>query len=514
MTVRTTSRRKIGLAVFVGALLTGGLWIEIAQAQAPPESGEAPWWNQGKIRFGWGSWANIFNRHARSHLSAEDLFENLSRVGMTVFVEHSPGYDLDRARLARKFGLRYFATEYIQNLPNKAEGARRAIDELGKEVHHCPLDRSLYERWFLNYALEVVKTDLVDGLHMDWEPYPDESGPLGVQIACVCDFCFSGYAAGRHLDADVPTADRFSFLEGKHRLADYYAYLEDETAAMFREFAERVHAVKPDFVFSAYGGYSPNKPEYRWRMYGLARGLTSSDVPFLVLDHRHYWDDHTRPWWYSFYDYNRSLGLKTIGGTWDNSMFGGRPDMAVSAAQCLYDIGINMDGHWLWFEQDPAPELYQTWEIANRRMAAVERRVGEFLFHGEEDIRFVTPVEWSGNPALERKIIHRTFHLRGEHLVHVNNVSTDRPVTLRIRFPHLGDEADWIVRDAMEDLVYVPDADASVWTSRHLHAGLQLSLVERGEVWLKVSPASDNFRPERGSRVLSATIKTMPGHGK
>jgi hypothetical protein len=440
--------------------------------------------------------------------------ENLARVGMTLFAEHSHEYDFERARLARKHGLRYFATAYVSTLPDYAEGARRAVDEEGKEVHHCPLDPSLYERWFLDYVLKFAKTGLVDGLHMDWEPYPDEHGPRGMQIACFCDSCFGGFAAGRHLDGGVSAAARFSQLKGEDRLADYYDYLEDETVAMFRAFAARVHEVKPDFVFSAYGGYSPNMLGHPWRMYGIARGLTSSDVPFLVLDHRHYWDDHTRPWWYSFYDHNRSLGLKTIGGTWDNSMFGGRPDMAVSAAHCLYEIGINMDGHWLWFEQDPAPELYRTWELAHRRIAAVERRVSGFLFSGEQDIRFVTPVEWTGDPALERKIIHRTFHLGGEHLVHISNVDTDRAMTVRLRFPRLDDELDWIVRDALDDLVYVPDAETAVWTAGRLHDGLQVSLSKRDDLWLKLSPASGPFHPEPGSTVLSATISTMPEHGE
>jgi hypothetical protein len=509
-----TIGKKFAPAILVGVLLAGTSWIESIRAQPPPVSDEAPWWNREKIRFGWGQWAHIHNRHARSALSMEELMQNLGRVGMTLYAEHGPESDLERARLARKNGLRYFATAYIQDLPKFAEGARPAIDAEGHEVHNCPLDKSLYERWFLDYALEVADTGRVDGLHMDWEPYPDETGPLGQQIACVCDFCFGGYAAGRDLDAGIPAAERFALLDAGHRLADYYTYLEDETAAMFSLFAAAVHECKPDFVFSAYGGYSPNSPEHRWRMYGLARGLTTSEVPFLVLDHRHYWDDHTRPWWYSFYDYNRSLGLKTIGGTWDNSMFGGRPDMAVSAAQCLYEIGINMDGHWLWFEQDPAPELYRTWELANRRMAAVERRVGDFLLHGEQDIRFVTIVEQSGDPALERKFVQRTYHHNAEHLVHISYTGTGRPVTLRIRLSQIGGESTWIVQDALDDLVYVPDAEVAVWTAPRLHEGLQLSLEERKDIWLKVSPFSDKFEPEPGSTVVSAQIKTMPGHGE
>lgn len=514
MMPQTTPGRKIALCTAIGCALTCAAWGEPVHIQPAPGAGETPWWNREKIRFGWGQWAHIHHPHARTALSVEDLMRNLARVGMTVYAEHSHEFDLDRARLAREHGLRYFASAYICELPRYAEGARRAIDAEGREVHQCPLDGSLYERWFLDYALEVAASGLVDGLHMDWEPYPDSSGPRGQQVACFCDACFGGYAAGRHVDAEVPAAERFARMDRDHRLADYYAYLEDETAAMFGAFAARVHDLKPDFVFSAYGGYSPNQLENRWRMYGLARGLTSAEVPFLVLDHRHYWDDHTRPWWYSFHDYNRSLGLKTIGGTWDNSLFGGRPDMAVSAAQCLYDMGIHMDGHWLWFEQDPAPELYRAWEIANRRIAAVERKVGDFLFRGEQDIRFVTPVEWSGDPALERKIIHRAFHLGADHLVHVSNADAEYSVTVRLRFPRLDEASEWIVRDALDDLVYAPDADTATWSAGRLREGLQLSLAERGEVWLKLSPASTEFRPEPGSTVLSATIRTMPEHGE
>ena len=480
--------------------------------RSPGAADATPWWNRQKIRFGWSQWAHIYHRHARSALSTEDLMRNLARVGMTVFAEHSHEYDLERARLARKHGLRYFATAYICELPRHARGARRAIDEKGAEAHHCPLDTTLYERWFLDYALEAARTGLVDGLHMDWEPYPDQSGPRGVQVACLCDSCFGAYVAGDPPAAGIPPAQRHAWLESRSRLADYAARLEEATAAMFSAFAARAHEVKPDFVFSAYGGYSANLPAQRWRMYGVARGLSTVAVPFLVLDHRHYWDDHTRPWWYSFYDYNRSLGLKTIGGTWDNSMFGGRPDMAVSAAQCLYDLGINMDGHWLWLEQDPAPEVYRAWEIANRRLAATEAKVGDFLFKGEQDIRFVTVVEWRGDPGLERAIIQRSFHLGDEHLAHVSNVDADRSVTVRLRFPRLAPQSTWIVRDALADLVVVPDADTPVWTARRLLRGLQLSLARRGEVWLKLSPATQAFRPEAGRTVVTATIKTMPDH--
>ena len=162
----------------------------------------------------------------------------------------------------------------------------------------------------------------------------------------------------------------------------------------------------------------------------------------------------------------------------------------------------------------PAPELYRTWELANRRLAATERKVGDFLFEGEQDSRFVTPVEWTGDPALERKLIHRSFHLGDEHLVHVSNADTDRPVTVRLRFPRLARESEWIVRDALDDLVYIPGADRNVWSAPRLREGLQLSLAERGEVWLKLSPASEDFRPEPGSTVLSATIKTMPAHAE
>ena len=489
-----------------------------AVEQTPKPGGAAAWWDQRKIRFGWGQWSHIYHPHARSALKSEDLMRNLGRVGMTVFAEHAPGCDLDKARLAHKYGVRYFASAYIHTLPEHAKGAPPAVDRRGRQVHNCPLHEPLYEKWFQDAAMEAAKSGLVDGMHMDWEPYPDKSGPRGVQVACFCDSCFGAFKKKRELDDNIPPEGRYNWLVKRGLDLNYFGWLEDETAAMFGRLAAKVRKLKPDFVFSAYGGYDANRIATaadqggRWRMYGMARGLNSPAAPFFVLDHRHYWDDHTRPWWYSFYEHNRALGLRTIGGTWDNSLFGGRPDSDVSAAQCLYDIAINMDGHWLWFEQDPGPAVYRAWEIANRRIAATERKVGPFLLRGKQDINFVTAVEWSGDPALERCIVQRTYHLGAEHLLHVNNVDTDRPVTVRLRFGRLPADSRWVVRDAIADLVYVPPEGPAAWDAQGLARGLVVSLEQRSELFLKLSPAPRDFRPKPGESIVSAEIKTMPGH--
>ena len=488
------------------AVLLAAVFLLTYSATAEERAGaESQWWNRQKIRFGWGQWSHVLGK---SGLSVDEIMRNLSRAGLTVYVEYDPGCNPERGRQARKHGMRYFATGYICYMPDVAEGAPPAVDKDGREVHYCPLYKPLYERWFLKPALEAAKSGAADGFHTDWEAYGDR----GVQVPCFCDTCFGAFMKKRGLQEEIAAAQRYQWLAGGELIPEYFTYLEEETAAMFRTFAEEVRKVNPDFIFSAYGGYDANRVEGRWRMYGLARGLTAIETPFLLLDHRFYWDDHERPWWYSFYGYHRTLGVKVIGGTWDNSLFGGRPDSDVSAAQVLYDLAVNTDGHWLWFAQEPSPALYQAWGIANRRIAAVERKVGEFLLRGEQDINFVTPVVWSGNPELQKMIIQRTYHLAEEHLVHVNNVDTDRPVTVRVKMGRLPEASRWVVRDPMNDLVYVYDEGEAVWDAGRLAQGLVVSLAKRSELWLKLSPAPGDFKPEPGSTIASADIKAMPGH--
>ena len=469
--------------------------------------GDVPWWDREKIRFGWAQRDRSFDKYAE--MEFEDFAEALAEVGMTVYVQWAGGHNLEHAEIMHKHDIRYFGSVYASRMPDVTPAdARRAVDKDGKTENLCPLYEPLYRAWFLDPVLEAARSGVVDGYHIDWEAYDEK----GRQITCYCDSCFRGFLKerGARGDAQSPAPERARWIEEQGLSQDYTAHLMDGQAAMFRRMAAEVRAVKPDFVFSSYGGYDRNALEKNWSRYACATGLHAPDAPFFVLDHRFYWDDHTRPWWYSMYGFHHSLGFKVIGGTWDNTLFGGRPSSNVDAAQWLYDVAVNLDGHWLWIAQDLGPDVWNAFGMAERRIRGIERRIGTYLLQGEQDIRFVTLVEWTGDPAFRRTLIQKTHHLGNEHLVHVNNVDTDRPVRVRIRFPRLGNDTRWVVRDPVNDLCYTPDGTASVWDADMLLEGIVVAMAKRSEVFLLLSPAPTAIRAEPSSLIRSMDMRSMP----
>lgn len=188
----------------------------------------------------------------------------------------------------------------------------------------------------------------------------------------------------------------------------------------------------------------------------MRAGLHSAQAPLFVIDQRHYWEDGTRPWWQSYYDHERELGYIHIAGSYNITFFGFQPETHVSAAQWMYDAAINTDGVWLWFEEEFGPEMWRSFWVANRHIRATERDVGKFLLRGRQDRHFAVPIVWSGDPELTRRTIQRTYHHREEHLVHINNVDTDRPMQVRVRFPRLPADSRWIAQDPMSGLTLYP----------------------------------------------------------
>ena len=461
-----------------------------------------PWWDQQKIRWGWGQWGRTF---AGSGLSQDEVFRNLARVGLTVFMDNTN--DIEKAPLARKYGIRYFKQSSIHELPQFAEDAPPAVDKEGKEVHNCPRYRPLYKKWFLDRALEAAKTGLVDGFHLAWEAYYG----WGVQVVCYCDDCFGTFVKGRGLDTVLSPAERYPWLVKQKLDDDYRLFMQDERAAMFRDFAREIREVKPDFLFSSYGPFDANDTDHdAWVGYGAALGLSGPDTPFLIIDSCHYHDDNRRPWWHSLHAYHRELGFRNIAGTWDNSVFGGQPYSDLSAAEWMYEAAINRDGCWLWHEQELGPDVWRALAIADRRIRATEQKVGDFLLQGKHDIHFVTPVEWSGNPDLERKIIQKTYHLDRRHLVHINNVETNRGVRLRLRFPRLPRGRKWLVQDPISGFYYSPDDGSALWSREQLLAGVTVALAKRSELFLLLTPARREPRPEPSRLLAPLDISTMP----
>jgi len=500
ITSKTRRQRFLGTLVACAVLLALGR-IAAQGAEGADVDRARPWWKQEKIRFFWGEW----NYLDRVGVSAEEMVRNVSRVGATVVAEglhrytrstrggrveltswRSPEhvnpdhvkddgvwYDLAMARAAQKYGVRYLAGVYVMRLlespsPEKKK-APRSMDKEGKPYfpHYpgspCPLYKPFYEDWFLKPALRAAKTGVVDGLHLDWEFYA-KNGEAGV---CYCDTCFK----------------TFLELQG---LAG-------------------IHEAHPTFVFSGY-----NLSTFPFR--AIARGLSTDEVPFLMVDSRHYQEDHTRPWWDTYDAGFRKQGFLRIGGTWDNACFGGQPYYNVSATQWMYDTAMHADGVWVWFEQEVTPDLWRAFWVGDRRIRATEAKVGKYLLAGGRDIHFVTLVERTGSPELARKVKQITYHLGDEHLAHVNNVDTDRPVQVRLRFPRLGAQTRWTVRDPISDLYYSADGETPVWEASELFKGLSVSLEKRSELFFLLLPAGSGPQVDASRLVVSQEIRSVLEH--
>ncbi|MCP4642054.1 MAG: hypothetical protein GY851_16545, partial [bacterium] len=155
------------------------------------------------------------------------------------------------------------------------------------------------------------------------------------------------------------------------------------------------------------------------------------------------------------------------------------------------------------------PQDYAIYRTAGRRIRATEGKVGDFLFKGAQDTAFVTAVEQSGDPVLGRNVLARTYHLGERHLVRVNNVNTDRSVSVLIRFPRLEPDGAWTVSDAMTDLYYAHDLGEAIWRGQDLKQGVLLTMEKRSEAWLRLDPQTG---PVSIDRLRTVAADVIIGH--
>ena len=479
--------------------------------------GEAPWWKEQKIRFMWGTWPPA-QRDFKGSLyywtsdHSREFFRNIAQSGATVFAEVR-GYKPKHARFAHEFGLKYFATLYPGYLyfghghgVHLANGRRR-VTETGEQMAEesgrfitCPLDESIHEKWLLVGAaqdvplLKGVQDGLIDGIHTDWE--------VSSHGICYCDDCFSTFPERQGITEALPgKRERFRWLK-KHDLVDVYKEdFSQRRIGMYAGIREKLHAVKPDLLFSAYGTTFSD----------FTRAMNTPETPFIFLDPRHYYNDDRQPWWESYSARLRREGYLYIAGAWTNAIFGAQPSQ-VSAAQWIYEASINEDGCWLWFEHEVTDDMLRAYSAADRKLRAVQDKVGKYLFYGERDATFVTAVEWTGRPDLERAVNGQTYHLDGEHLSHINNVNTEWPLRARIRFPRLAADKQWTVHDPMSGQYYTRDGKSAVWTTADLLAGVVVAMEARTDLFLLVTPVDGE--PAIGSSRLmySREFDVLSGH--
>ena len=497
-----------------GAVAVAVLHSSFLIAATEDQKVQSPWWKQEKIRFLWGQWS----RFRTAGVPMEEVFDNLSRVGATVFVEDDarvtgdhPGFRMARARLARERGIRYFGAIYSAGLAERGQemNAPPAVTATGDHYRgygafsdssmSCPLYEPLYHEHLLKPMLEAAATGCIDGMHLDWEPYGRPEPGM-----CYCHECFSAFLRSRGLDSneDILAASRHPWLQERRLLRQYEKHHQRRRLEMFSMIRDRVHDIKSDFVFA---GYHVNN----WAM---RAGLHCAQAPLFVVDQRHYWEDGARPWWQSYYDHEHKLGYIHIAGSYNITFFGFQPETQASAAQWMYDAAVNTDGVWLWFEEEFGPEMWRSFWSADRRIRATEQHVGKFLLQGLQDRHFVVPINWSGDPQLARKIIQRTYHLGQEHLVHVNNVDTDRPVQVRLRFVRLAADSRWIVRDPMSGLTYTRDDNEAIWNGRQLDEGILVSLENRSDLFLQLSPPNGGESPRPHATLGGQLAPQMPDH--
>ena len=207
--------------------------LPFSMVAAGEGTAQIPWWKQEKIRFFWGQWS----RFVTAGVSMEEVFENLSRVGATVFVEDDarvdtdhPGFGMARAQLAHDHGIRYSGAIFSAGLSGRGHSmnAPRAVTAAGDHYQEygaysdslmsCPLYEPLYREHLLKLLLEAAVTGLVDGMHLDWEPYGRPEPKI-----CYCDDCFLAFLRNRGLQSneDIDAASRYQWLE-ERTLVDKY----------------------------------------------------------------------------------------------------------------------------------------------------------------------------------------------------------------------------------------------------------------------------------------------------
>ena len=479
-------------------------------AMTPGESNAqvkaTPWWKQQKIRFMWGQW-NLNRVDAADdngiRLSRQH-FRNVAQAGGTVYVEFRGMYGESNARLAKEFGMKYFAYAEAAMIPGLT-GGRRAIAANGEptDPKHptCPLDETIYHHWLIDPYADGIRNDLIDGIHVDWEPYSGQGEP----DICYCDDCFSHFMAVQKAGQNLPDApNRAKWLKQRNLEQAYETVFTNRRIEMFGGIRQELHALKPDLIFSSYGLNYGRAPDF-------ARGVHTADVPFVYVSSEHYTDHDFKPWWITDAARWRKEGYLYISGSWTQSLFGAQASQ-VSAARWIYEAAVDQDGVWVWFERQLDDEILRAFASADRQIRTAEHAVGKYILQGERDPNYVTTVEWSGRPELEQEIKQTTYHLNDEHLAHLSNVHTEWPIRLRIRFPRIPTRKIWTVCDPLSGSFYTHDGHSISWTSEQLQKGVTIALEPRSDAYLLISPAGGNEQVDHSQLIFTREFDTMPTH--
>ena len=465
---------------------------------------QTPWWKRGRINFMWGGWSlcskvpsdkPIWARYERP--VPRETFRDVGQAGGTVFAD-TWRYSAEHARLAKEFGLRYFACVHLGHMES---GGRRWINRAGVEVekskdhlHTCPLDESEYERWLAAPPVqEGIRDGIVDGIHVDWEA--TEGG------LCYCDHCFAGFLERNGIAAELPEKpERSSFIEKLELEAHYEADFHRQRFEMFARIRKKLQRLNPRLLFSSYGT----------TLSDFTRAMHTPETPFIFLDARHYYNDDRQPWWESYSQRIKAEGYLYIPGGWTNALFGAQPSQ-VSAARWIYEAMVNEDGVWIWWEHRLTDEVYTAYATAQRQVQEVQDMAGEFLINGRRDLTFATVVEWTGNPELEKAAVQRTYHVDGRHLVHVNNVNADWPLRVRLRFPVLA-EGRWTVRNPRGGACYSVDGKTALWSTDQLLTGVVVTLDARSDLFLLLAPAANDPAEDGAALLRSREFDTFYDH--
>jgi hypothetical protein len=146
----------------------------------------------------------------------------------------------------------------------------------------CPLDTKYIQQHIGRWA-EAVARGGADGLLIDLEMY--ESDQTQYPGPCVCNACFDDYldrfcSDGRAVQKAVPAAARGRWLGVNDATGHYREHQAHRVAELYKRFADRCRAAKPDFLFAV-------APELEF-LPGIERGLGTSRLPCLVFSEHEY----------------------------------------------------------------------------------------------------------------------------------------------------------------------------------------------------------------------------------
>ena len=481
---------------------------------------QTPWWKEQKIVFMWGQWVYAYRGDPRQ--LPRERFRDIARAGATVFVEgHGAEVFPDHARFAHEFGLKYFASVFISNLMDTHSvpwvrdwNGRRAVTKTGESSPPnrpwCPVHEPTYRKLLVEPYLEIARAGLLDGIHIDWEEYGGKIDgkqyeTRGCADICYCDDCFSTFMARRDLDAPLPVAtERVGWLEQKGLVEAYEDNFHHRRVEMFRRLARELRVFNPRLLFAVY--YAPGE------ISDFSRAVHTPETPFIYLDQKHYNSDDRMPWWETYSARLKREGYLYVPCSIYEKVFNAPGTVQVSAARWLYEAAVNEDGVVVWYGREKDDEILRTYGSATRQIKAVERKVGKYLLNGERDHDFVTTVEWTGRPELEKAMVARTYHLDKSHLVHLNNVHAEWPVRIRVRFPRLASGARWTVRDPVGDLYYTRDGNSPAWPTEQLRAGVVVAMEARSDIFLLVSRTGRPESPGPSQMVFSQDYSLLPEH--